>query len=274
MCASSDHGPAIPQAADFSVSGLSEHHAATARLPHSRSATARSATDSGLNPKTGGSVGDVPVSAGQPAVPALTTHQQTAAWEWQDLARLLYAYDRLLRDWFALDLPPFVIRFGRLRLSRYGHFMPGCNEFAIAGEVAINVRYVGAVPFGELVGTLHHEQLHVWQHAHGRAGRGNYHNREYQRKAADSGLIVNSKGHTWYDPHGRFVAFLREHGIDLPSLTPPAEVGQPSGGQSKLKKWTCGCTNVWAAVAVVTAVCRRCGRDFARAGPRTPHRAG
>ncbi|MBX9584622.1 MAG: hypothetical protein K2X87_30335 [Gemmataceae bacterium] len=77
---------------------------------------------------------------------ALAGHQQTAEWDWKDLARTLYAYDRLLRDWFALDLPPFVIRLGRLRGSAYGHFRPGCNECAVAGEIAINTRYVSSLP--------------------------------------------------------------------------------------------------------------------------------
>jgi hypothetical protein len=193
--------------------------------------------------------------------PALAGHQQTAAWDWRDLARTLYAYDQMLRAWFRLDLPPFVIRLGRLRSSTYGHFRPGCNEFAVAGEIAINTRYVDSLPFGETIGTLHHEQLHLWQQVHGRPGKGNYHNREYQQKAAESGLIVDSRGHTRYDPDGRFVAFLREHGIELPDLSLPV-AGARLAGTSKLKKWSCSCTNVWAAVPDLAASCLRCGQAF------------
>jgi hypothetical protein len=200
---------------------------------------------------------------GQELTPALATHQQAAVWDWKDLAQKLYAYDRLLRDWFALDLPPFVIRFDRLRPSRLGHFRPGCNEFAIAGEIAINIRYVDVLPFYETIGTLHHEQLHLWQHVHGRPGKGNYHNREYQQKAADSGLVVDSRGHTQYDPDGRFVAFLREHGIDIPALPVVFETTRFTG-TSKLKKWSCSCTSVWAAVPDVAASCLRCGQAFSQ----------
>lgn len=193
--------------------------------------------------------------------PALADHQQTAEWDWKDLARTLYAYDRMLREWFSLDLPPFVIRLGRLRGSTFGHFRAGCNEFAVAGEVAINTRYVDSLPFGETIGTLHHEQLHLWQQVHGRPGKGNYHNRQYQRKAAESGLFVDSRGHTQYDPNGRFMAFLREHGIEIPALPAPAADTRLTGN-SKLKRWSCSCTNVWAAVQNVAASCLRCGQEF------------
>jgi hypothetical protein len=198
--------------------------------------------------------------------PALAGHQQSAEWDWKELAQKLYTYDRLLRAWFALDLPPFVIRFDRLRGSRLGHFRAGCNEFAIAREVAINIRYVGTRPFWMTIGTLHHEQLHLWQHVHGTPGRWNYHNRQYRRKAAASGLVVDSRGHTQYDPDGRFMAFLRAHGIEAPTLPTSVRAERLTGG-SKLKKWSCACTNVWAAVQGVTAACLRCGREFRQQTP-------
>lgn len=194
--------------------------------------------------------------------PALAGHQQTTEWDWKDLAQKLYAFDRLLRDWFSLDLPPFVIRLGRLRGPAYGHFRPGCNEFAVAGEVAINTRHVDSLPFGETVGTLHHEQIHLWQQVHGRPGRGNYHNAQYQKKAAESGLIVDGRGHTTYDPDGRFFAFLRAHGVELPD--PGAAADTRPTGTSKLKRWSCSCTNVWAAVPNVAASCLRCGQAFSQ----------
>jgi hypothetical protein len=198
--------------------------------------------------------------------PLLADHQQAAAWSWKDLAQKLYDYDRKLRDWFSLDLPPFVIRFGRLHRARLGHFMPGCNEFAISGEIAINIRYAHSLPFWGMIGTLHHEQLHLWQHVHGRAGKNNYHNRQYQRKAAESGLVVDAGGHTQYDPNGRFIAFLKEHGVDVPTLPPPFESirrrSLQTASLSKLKRWSCGCTNIWAAVQDVTALCLRCNQAF------------
>lgn len=203
--------------------------------------------------------------------PALADHQQAADWDWKDLAQRLYAFDRMLRDKFALDLPPFVIRFARLRSSTYGHFRADCNEFAVAGEVAINIRFVGSLPFGETIGTLHHEQLHLWQHVHGRPGKGNYHNRQYQRKAAESGLIVDFRGHTQYDPDGRFIAFLREHGIEIPAL-PTSLTESRITASSKLKRWSCSCTNVWAAVPNVTANCLQCGQLFSQRTSASPKR--
>lgn len=204
--------------------------------------------------------------------PVLASHQQAVAWNWKDLAQKLYDFDRKLRDRFSLDLPPFVIRFGRLHRSRLGHFLAGCNEFAISGEIAINVRYANVRSLWEIIGTLHHEQLHLWQHVHGRAGKHNYHNREFQRKARESGLVVDSRGYTQYQPKGPFVVFLQEQGIDVPDLPEPVEGSRPPrfhvGALSKLKRWSCQCTNVWAAIQEVNAKCLRCDQLFRKDAPR------
>ena len=215
--------------------------------------------------------------AGADIASSLAGHQQTVTWDWKDLAEQLYTYDRLLRDRFDLDLPPFVIRFGRLRRSTYGYFREGWNEFAVAGEIAINLRYVECRPFGETIGTLHHEQLHLWQHVHGRPGKGNYHNREFQQKAAESGLIVDSRGYTKYAQDGRFIAFLQDHGIEPPSQSTSVADRRSganvlSGGNSKLKRWSCLCTNVWAAVPNIAVNCLKCGQLFSQRTSASPKR--
>ena len=47
---------------------------------------------------------------------------------------------------------------------------------------------------------------------------------------------------------------LREEGIVVPAIPLPL-MQMPGEGGSKLKKWSCGCTNVRVAVADFRAVC-------------------
>ena len=56
-----------------------------------------------------------------------------------------------------------------------------------------------------------------------------------------------------------FLSLLRRHGIE--AAAEPAPFTQR--GSSRMKKWSCGCTNIRAAVAV-DAQCRRCGGTFQR----------
>jgi hypothetical protein len=60
-----------------------------------------------------------------------------------------------------------------------------------------------------------------------------------------------------------FVALLREHGVDAETT-----IGRvvplliPIQGKSKLKKWSCGCTNVRVAVQDFWAKCLKCENEF------------
>ena len=64
---------------------------------------------------------------------------------------------------------------------------------------------------------------------------------------------------------------MYQHGIIL-NRDPEAEsngiINIPakakSKGKSKLKKWSCGCTNIRVAVKYFKAKCLNCGNDFVR----------
>ena len=107
-----------------------------------------------------------------------------------------------------------------------------------------------------------HELFHGWQQAHGTPGRRNYHNHEFRNKALTYGLVVDERGCTRYLPDSPFVRLLRAYGVEVSPLraaTPPRERER---GESKLKKWSCGCTNVRCAVPDLRAVCLKCGQPF------------
>ena len=141
----------------------------------------------------------------------------------------------------------------------YGH-----NGFGLKGEIIINRSHLKG-EFWEVLGTLLHELLHGWQQAHGKPGRGNYHNKEFRDKAASYGLLIDHRGVTQYVPESRFFELLKRHGIRPPELSQPTVTGRVAG-RSKLRKWSCGCTNVRVGVRTFSARCLLCNRVFEPAG--------
>ena len=82
------------------------------------------------------------------------------------------------------------------------------------------------------------------------------------------GIICDRKGrHQGVgDP---FVYLLKKHGIVFnraTKLEPDGTLKIPPQanlkGKSKLKKWTCGCTNIRVAVKEFEAKCLKCGKKF------------
>ena len=49
-------------------------------------------------------------------------------------------------------------------------------------------------PVAEVLSTLAHEMAHLWQHHHGKPGRGRYHNREWAERMKAIGLQPSSTG--------------------------------------------------------------------------------
>ena len=209
--------------------------------------------------------GDFPFKPQEsPVYPALAAHQVSGnAWETPAKRKLLGE----LRRWeeifvakFDLQIPKAALTVKRDRPNRLGYFRNGCNEFGLFYELAINERHLAKEEGWETLGTLLHELLHCWQYVHATPGRNNYHNVAYQRKAASVGLLVDSRGYTTYAEESPFKDLLREHGVHVPEITGPLLKVK---GESKLKKWSCGCTNARVAVEFA-ARCLRCGNVFVR----------
>lgn len=198
---------------------------------------------------------------------ALATHQVAEqAWAYQAIVREFQRWREIFNSEFKLELTPTAFRIGGAKSNCYGHFRPGPNDFGLAREIAFNehalLSRLANNEFWRAVGTLLHELLHAWQYDHGKPSDWNHHNIEFRAKAASVGLIIGPRGVTDYAPDSPFIRLLSSHGVVVPHL--PQYVTRVSDSGSKLKKWSCGCTNVRVAVADFRATCLKCGREFAR----------
>lgn len=190
---------------------------------------------------------------------------QADDWQHREVADFVHGWARRFTSEFHLEIDSPAIRICPLRSTTLGHYHLGRNSFGLRHEIAINDRHL-ARPVAALLLTLFHELLHEWQFQYGKPGRGNYHNAEFRTKAARYGITIDASGRTTAVEDGLFVRFLLKHGIDVRGLL----AGR--GGQadtaltgSKLKKWSCGCTNVRCAVKL-DAQCLKCGSPFELAG--------
>jgi hypothetical protein len=196
-----------------------------------------------------------------PVYQALAEHQrqETAGWDMEGLMRELHCWREIFTVEFKLQIPPVAFCIKHTRSNCYGYFRPGHNEFGLTREIAINKDYLAWREDWQVLGTLLHELLHAWQDACGNPGMRNYHNAEFRDKALCYGLIVSSRGVTDYAPQSPFMDLLRKYGVNVPELPVP----RPRvPGNSKLRKWSCGCTNVRVAVAGFRALCLNCGNVF------------
>lgn len=80
----------------------------------------------------------------------------------------------------------------------------GAAEFTLplastTDEIALNPEYFAAVPLMEVLQTLVHEMVHLWQAHFGTPSRACYHNREWANKMERLGLMPTDTG----QPGGR-----------------------------------------------------------------------
>ena len=186
-----------------------------------------------------------------------------ADWRYQELANVLHEWAGRFNVEFKLDVDIPALRIDRARDLALGTYRGHRNGFGIRHEVTLNAKYLNR-PIAEILETLLHELLHEWQELHGKPSTSNYHNVEYRRKASEFGFVVHRRGHHEAVVPGSFTELLERCGVD-PSWVlklPPAPV-RPVG-TSKMKKWSCRCTNVRCAVEL-RATCLSCGAPFERA---------
>jgi len=109
---------------------------------------------------------------------------------------LQQAYETLNRALFENTLPNCLITLQR-RKRTYGYF---CGDrFAridgtVTDEIALNPSHFRSRPQEEVLATLAHEMVHLWQHHFGKPGRGRYHNTEWAEKMKSIGLQPTSTG--------------------------------------------------------------------------------
>jgi len=199
--------------------------------------------------------------------PTLAQHQRDESWYGRELMGQLQQWAERFIVEFKLEIPEVVLCLEPLPTTRYAHFREGHNGFGLRGEIALNTRYLnGERELWEILGTVLHELLHGWQQAHGSPGKRNHHNAEFCEKAWQLGLIIDRRGVTGYRANSPFKTLLRCNGIDAPEVQMKPK-RNPNRGNSKLKKWSCGCrppVNVRVAIATFRARCLDCGCEFVR----------
>jgi hypothetical protein len=187
-----------------------------------------------------------------------------------------YAWDlRWWIDFFQISMfkdepvPLPVLSFQKTRINTLGSYRLGRNDFGIKENININRHYLG-LPTWEILSTLLHEMVHSYEYTYlPKDQRTNnwYHKKGFRDKLASFGILTNQKGqHLSYgDP---FIHLITQHGLKIIDSTqnseglyiPPKRV-KPKG-RSKLKKWSCGCTNVRVAVKEFNAKCLECMNKF------------
>lgn len=104
--------------------------------------------------------------------------------------RLQQAYEHFNRALFHGMLPNALITLQR-RKGSYGYFAGDrftSTDGRTADEIALNPQGFADQRVIDVMATLVHEMVHLWQHHFGTPGRGRYHNREWAEKMKAIGL--------------------------------------------------------------------------------------
>lgn len=110
--------------------------------------------------------------------------------------RFQQAYEHFNKALFDNALPNALITLQR-RKGSFGYF--GGDKFSNADgknadEIALNPLAFAERPVIDILATLVHEMVHLWQHHFGAPGRGRYHNREWAEKMKAVGLLPTDTG--------------------------------------------------------------------------------
>lgn len=109
---------------------------------------------------------------------------------------LQQAYDWFNKALFGFTLPPCLITLQRNKRT-FGFFCGSrfVNRHGLkTDEIAMNPAFFAVRPVEDVLSTLAHEMVHLWQHHFGKPGRRGYHNREWGMKMKDIGLHPSHTG--------------------------------------------------------------------------------
>lgn len=165
--------------------------------------------------------------------------------------QLQYAYERLNNALFGGELPNCLITLQRRRRT-YGYFSGARfarHDGQATDEIALNPAHFRDRPVPEVLATLAHEMVHLWQHHSGTKGRGRYHNKEWTAKMKSIGLQPTDTGeeggketgdkvHHLIVPSGKFeraVTRLTDKGYRF-SWTEIPKVASPAGAENPEKQ--------------------------------------
>ena len=109
---------------------------------------------------------------------------------------LQQAYDFFNIHLFAAQLLPCLITMQR-RNHSYGYFCGSRwanHTGTIRDEIAMNPAHFVTRSIADVLSTLVHEMVHLWQHHYGKPSRSGYHNTEWADKMESVGLIPSDSG--------------------------------------------------------------------------------
>src|SRR6266571_9372180 len=132
----------------------------------------------------------------------------------QTYTSLTTAYDFFNRELFGGGLPPCLITMQRHK-GAFGYFSG--ERFAntsdpkeVADEIALNPTHFAARKPDEVLATLVHEMVHLWQHHYGKPPRKGYHDKQWAVKMQEIGLIPTASGEAGGKETGQKMSHLIE----------------------------------------------------------------
>jgi hypothetical protein len=125
---------------------------------------------------------------------------------------LTLAYDFFNMELFSGALPPCLITMQRKKGS-YGYFSGDrfqntAKREEVTDEIALNPMHFATRTPEQVLSTLVHEMVHLWQHHYGTPPRKSYHDKEWARKMRDVGLIPTATGEIGGKETGQKMAHL------------------------------------------------------------------
>jgi len=193
-------------------------------------------------------------------------HQETVKdWRFAEPARTMYEwYDLLNEGFFDSKVPTPLISFKQDHRNTCGYYVPGRNEIGARENINLPPEHLHR-PLPELLLTLTHEMVHAWDEKWGRPGKGNYHSKSCRAKMDEIGIPCDSRGRS-LGMHDPFFSFLKKHGVRANTKLemPPLIIKRGSRSGTRLKRWKCDCTTLWALHEVAVR-CIKCRKRFFRA---------
>lgn len=120
----------------------------------------------------------------------------------------------------------------------------------------------------DVLETLLHEMVHLdnWHQKIPDCSAAQYHNAAFKRGCEKIELICERGKHGWNltSLSGSLSNLIKQGkpNAEAFAIFRRAELGARKGVGSRLKKWSCGCTNIRVAVSDFSATCNNCGNEF------------
>ena len=190
---------------------------------------------------------------------AVRTHQTDSEWTYREVCQRTWRiYDRFRQEYFP-DLPDCYFRCEVTNMQQLFAYNRGDNGIGTQFQFVLNARYVGWPRF-KLYALVVHGLVHMHYEVVERSAPRGHHNKALQDHSRSLGIPCRAGRRceviAWENP---FWDLMLE--VDPDAGEPMvAGVALPEGGKSRLKKWSCDCTNVRSVK--MNGMCLTCGKPY------------